>query len=180
MQSQEIILSKLGLIIGNIKTPDSKIDNDKISDSLRKDLNKATFDVTNKTYDIPLTYHGQHSWILDLIRQQVFIYQKLSIVNNKIWANVEGFNEISVMRNNLNIQDIQNQPTHTLIYILQAGDNSGELVLKYKKPNQKTYLYTCHVQQENFYLFNSNIDYYFTKNLDEKNREYITWTCVQQ
>jgi len=180
MESQEITLSKLSLIIGNIRTPNSKIDNDKISESLKKDLDKATFDVTNKTYDIPLTYHGQHSWILDLIRQQVYAYQNLSIVNNKVWANIENFNEISVTRNNLNIQDIQNQPTHTLIYILQAGDNAGELVLKYKKPNQKIYVDTCHVQQGNFYVFNSNIDYYFSKNLDEKNREYITWTCVEQ
>ena len=180
MQSQEITLSKLNLIIGNIRTPDSKIDNNKISESLRKDLGKSTFDVTNKTYDIPLTYHGQHSWILDLIRQQVSVYQNLYIVNNKVWANIESFNEISVTRNNLNIQDIQNQPTHTLIYILQAGDNAGELVLKYKKPNQKVYTDTCHVQQGNFYIFNSNIDYYFSKNLDEKDREYITWTCVER
>tara|TARA_R110000822_G_scaffold121705_1_gene255553 strand:- start:3268 stop:3810 length:543 start_codon:yes stop_codon:yes gene_type:complete len=180
MQSQEITLSKLSLIIGNIRTPDSQINNDVISESLKKDLDKTTFDISNKTYDISLTYHGQHSWILDLIRQQVSVYQKLNIVNNKVWANIESFNEISVMRNNLNIKDIQNQPTHTLIYILKAGENSGELILTYKKPDQKTYVDTCHVQQGNFYLFDSNIDYYFSKNLDSIDREYLTWTCVKQ
>lgn len=180
MESKEILLSKQSIIFGDIRTPDSQINNDAISESLKKDLDKTTFDVSNKTYDIPLTYHGQHSWILDLIRQQVFVYNKLSFVNKAVWANVEGFNEISVMRNNLNIKDIQNQPTHTLIYILKAGENSGELILTYKKPDQKTYVDTCHVQQGNFYLFDSNIDYYFSKNLDSIDREYLTWSCVNQ
>jgi len=35
------------------------------------------------------------------------------------------------------------------------------------------------VQEGNFYLFNSNIDYFFSKNLDKKDREYITWTCLK-
>jgi len=180
MQSKEIILSKQLLITGDIRTPDSLIDNDKISESLKKDLEKTTFDVVNKNYDIPLTYHGQHSWIFDLIKEQIRAYQHIDFVNKNSWANVETFNEISVTRNNLDIQNFNEQPKYTLIYILQAGDNSGELILKYKQPNQKTYIHTCHVQQGNFYLFNSNIDYYFAKNLDKKDREYITWTCFER
>ena len=37
-----------------------------------------------------------------------------------------------------------------------------------------------HVQEGNFYLFNSNIDYHFSKNLDKTDREYITWTNLVQ
>tara|TARA_Y100001937_G_C6996898_1_gene274619 strand:+ start:97 stop:639 length:543 start_codon:yes stop_codon:yes gene_type:complete len=180
MQSKEIILTKQKIIVGDIRTPNLTLDTDKLSQSLRDDFKKTTFDITNKFYDIPISYHGQHSWIYDLIQQQIYAYHKINYHNLKTWGNIEGFLESSISRNNLFLEDVHNQPWYTLIYILKAGENSGELILKYKKPTQRDFYERLHVQEGNFYLFNSNIDYYFSKNFDKKDREYITWTTIEQ
>tara|TARA_R110000822_G_scaffold271812_1_gene394407 strand:+ start:120 stop:662 length:543 start_codon:yes stop_codon:yes gene_type:complete len=180
MESKEIILSKQRIITGNIRSKYSNININKVSESLRKDLRNTTFNIENKYYDINLEYHGQHSWIYDLIKQQIFVYHNINYVNLKNWGNIEIFNESSITRNNLFAEDLDKQPWYTLIYILKAGENSGELVIKHKKPSQKYFYENFHVREGNFYLFNSNIDYYFSKNLDSVDREYLTWTCIEQ
>jgi len=179
MQSKELILTEQKVIVGDIRNQYSNIDSDKISESLRKDLEKTTFGISNKFYDINLTYHGQHSWIYDLIQQQIFTYHNINYKNINCWGNLETFNESSITRNNLFLEDVHNQPWFTLIYILKAGENPGELILKYQKPTQRYFYQNLNVQEGNFYLFNSNIDYFFSKNLDKKDREYITWTCLK-
>jgi len=179
MQSKELILTQQKVIVGDIRNQYSNIDSDKISESLRKDLEKTTFGISNKFYDINLSYHSQHSWIYDLIQQQIYAYHNINYVNIKSWGNLETFNESSITRNNLFLEDVHNQPWFTLIYILKAGENPGELILKYQKPTQRYFYQNLNVQEGNFYLFNSNIDYYFSKNLDKKDREYITWTCLK-
>jgi|TARA_Y100000015_G_C2381418_1_gene85172 hypothetical protein len=179
MQSKELILTEQKVIVGDIRNQYSNIDSDKISESLRKDLEKTTFGISNKFYDINLTYHGQHSWIYDLIQQQIYAYHNINYKNINCWGNLETFNESSITRNNLFLEDVHNQPWFTLIYILKAGENPGELILKYQKPTQRYFYQNLNVQEGNFYLFNSNIDYFFSKNLDKKDREYITWTCLK-
>jgi len=179
MQSKELILTQQKVIVGDIRNQYSNIDSDKISESLRKDLEKTTFGISNKFYDINLSYHSQHSWIYDLIQQQIYAYHNINYVNIKSWGNLETFNESSITRNNLFLEDVHNQPWFTLIYILKAGENPGELILKYQKPTQRYFYQNLNVQEGNFYLFNSNIDYFFSKNLDKKDREYITWTCLK-
>jgi hypothetical protein len=50
-------------------------------------------------------------------------------------------------------------------------------MLNYDTQHQKQLYYKFPIQEGNFYLFNSNIDYYLSKNFDEENRIYMTWTC---
>lgn len=177
MKSNKIILSEQITVFGNILTEHSKIDSNLINESILKDLEKTTFGVHNKYYDINLTYHGQHSWIFDLIKEQVSVYHGIPFINYKNWANIEGYNEISITRNNVDSNNIEGQPHFTLIYMLKAGSNAGELVINYDTPLQKNKNEYFSVQEGNFYLFNSNINYYFSKNFDQENRTYITWTC---
>ena len=180
MQSKEIVLTQQKIIAGNIRSEYSKIDSDSISKSLRNDFKNTVFDHSNKFYDINLTYHGQHSWIYNLIQEQVYAYHNVNYVNLKNWANIETFNQSSISRNNLFLENVHDQHWYTLIYILKAGQNSGELIIKYQKPTQRYFYDFLHVQEGNFYLFNSNIDYYFSKNLDKTDIEYITWTNLVQ
>ena len=50
-------------------------------------------------------------------------------------------------------------------------------MINYDTQHQKQLYYKFPIQEGNFYLFNSNIDYYLSKNYDEENRIYMTWTC---
>lgn len=180
MYSLKDTLSEQFVIHGSINTEHSKIDNKLITENISKDLEKMVFDHPNYTYDIKINYHAQHSWVFSLINEKINLDHNLPIQNSEAWANVEGCNEISVKRNNLDLNKIEGAPHYTLIYIINAGVNSGELILDYNTQHMKQKIHRLPIETGNFYLFNSNIDYYLSKNYDEENRVSMTWTCFKR
>jgi len=177
MKSYKTVLSEQIVVNGNIRSENSNIDNNLISEKIIKDLEKMVFEYPNFNYDIKTTYHAQHSWVYSLITEKIFLDHQIALNNHTTWSNVEGLNEISVKRNNIDLNKIEGNPHYTLVYIVKAGKNPGEFMLNYDTQHQKQLYYKFPIQEGNFYLFNSNIDYYLSKNYDEENRIYMTWTC---
>tara|TARA_R100001244_G_C5170771_1_gene131635 strand:- start:5259 stop:5801 length:543 start_codon:yes stop_codon:yes gene_type:complete len=180
MNTHKEILTEQIVVYGDIRTDSSKIDNKLVTERIAQDASKQPHTFDNLYHDININYHGQHSWIFDLIRENINVHAKVNFINYKNWANSEGFNQNSFKRSTLDPNQIKGQPDYTLIYITNAGDNAGELVLEFDSPVEKDKYFWVPVKTGNFYLFNSNINYYFTRNLDKENRVSMTWTCSKR
>ena len=149
------ILSELHLIYGDVLMPKGfEIDQKKLSsDILKSELTNSKF-LFSRNWDMLNTY----------IRDHVNVEQHINLINKQTWGNSYKPNEISIPLLNIDPVDLRNSPDYTLIYALDCGKDSCELVIEYDDNRRKNRTWHLPVHNNHFYLFPSTQKYFITKN----------------
>lgn len=162
------ILEELFILKGSIEES-SLIDNKVLENNILTDYTKLTINPIkpNKYNDLQLTYNKNQTWVIENIIERIqhdypSVYA-LETIN--IFANLEGYLESSYKRNHDNSD-------FTAIYLVKGF---GELIFEWDSNTRGKKDYIVNLKEKEYLFFNSNLNYYFTKNPNrDLIRSYIT------
>lgn len=156
----------------------SLVDNDVLKKLALEDCNKFVPHFKNRHNDINNTYHKYYTWILEYIRDHYIkhSFQNLTLECLNSFINREKKFESTFKRNHINPYDLNNSPEMTVLYFIQGG--GGELTLEWDNGRYKDCFNKFAVKDKQFFIFNSDFDYYLTKNTEKDDRVYITYNCL--
>lgn len=174
MDRKTKVLTDRHLIYGNINSVSSKIDNAEISRAILKDEEKQISSFNDTYQDIQLNYIPMHDWVIRNITENFQLIKPSSFLIDSIYANVERKNQNSFKRSTLLENNMQDSPHYTVLYICNCGYDSGKLFLEYKNEKSLKETQNFIIEEGNYYIFNSDVEYYFSRNKDEEPRIYIT------
>jgi len=173
---QKQVLVEKSITWGNLSN-DSLVKNDILKKFAIDDCNKFVPSFHNRYNDIKYTHHKYYNWIMEYIRDHYrkHSFNKLTLECYDSFLNRDKKYESTYKRNHIDPYNLQASPEMTVIYILQ-GDG-GELTIEWDNGKHKDNFWKFPIREKQFFIFNSDIDYYFTKNTEEEDRIYITYNC---
>ena len=177
----KVVLSEISLVHGEVKTPKGfEIDRKEIKNSIVSSyLNKNRTSNNKKDFsydDYKIDFSQKMQWLLDYIRDHFYEKCKQSLVNKIIFGNVYAPSEVSLCRNNVDPVDLRHSPDYTLIYIVDCGEKSSELVIEYEDNRRKGRTWHVPIKNNHFYLFPSTQKYFFTANKSKQLNTILTIT----
>jgi hypothetical protein len=154
----------------------SKVDNNLVHSLILNDYAKQSFSTIfeNKYNDVFIKYHQQYGWIFDYIRDQFYIKYNISLRLEKTIANVEGYLESTFKRNQVDLYDIKGSPDYTILYFVQG---EGDLVIEWSDHRDLNRYLTVEFESKKIIIFNSDLNYYLTKNTSQDLRSSIIFTA---
>ena len=177
----KVVLSEISLVHGEVKTPKGfeidrkEIKNSIISSYLKKD--RASNNKKDFSYDdYKIDFFQKIQWLLDYIRDHFNEKYKRSLVSKIIFGNVYSPSEVSLCRNNVDPVDLRHSADYTLIYIVDCGEKSSELVIEYDNNRRKGRTWHVPIKNNHFYLFPSTQKYFFTANKSKQLNVILTVT----
>ena len=123
----------------------------------------------DKYNDFELSYHQQHSWIMDYIRDKFKLKEDKILITQTTYGSIHFFGESSLTRNHIN-----SNSAFTVIYLVHGA---GNLILEWKNPQNKECDWTIPMIPGKYVVFSANINYSFIKNESTDIRTIITWNC---
>ena len=177
----KVVLSEISLVHGEVKTPKGfeidrkEIKNSIISSYLKKD--RASDNKKDFSYDdYKIDFSQKMQWLLDYIRDHFNEKYKRSLVSKIVFGNVYAPSEVSLCRNNVDPVDLKDSADYTLIYIVDCGEKSSELVIEYEDNRRKGRTWHVPIKNNHFYLFPSTQKYFFTANKSKQLNVILTVT----
>lgn len=172
----QIILSHIDIIFGVVKgiTIDrNKIKND-ILDSIanQKRLNKNPTSPAYNDYAVPFSLPLQ--WFHEYIKDHFKTEFKKTLIPINTWGNVYNFRESSLNRHQVDPIDLKHSPDYTLIYGIDVGDKSCELIVEYDDNRRKNSARHILIENNKFVIFPSTQRYFLTKNKDKRLNIFLT------
>ena len=177
----KVVLSEISLVHGEVKTPKGfeidhkEIKNSIISSYLKKD--RASDNKKDFSYDdYKIDFSQKMQWLLDYIRDHFNEKYRRSLVSKIVFGNVYAPSEVSLCRNNVDPVDLRHSADYTLIYIVDCGEKSSELVIEYDNNRRKGRTWHVPIKNNHFYLFPSTQKYFFTANKSKQLNVILTVT----
>ena len=129
----------------------------------------------NKYKDIEINTCQDITWVMDYARDHVKLNHKFTLIPKKIFINVHTKYETSIKRNHINYLNIHNSPDYTLMYVVEA--NNSEIVLEYNNHRIKENSHNIKLKNKDLIMWNSDLNYYLTPNLEEDYRILLFFNC---
>jgi hypothetical protein len=128
----------------------------------KNELNK------NKYGDIEINTCQDITWVMDYVRDNVRLNYNFTLIPTKIFVNIHTKYETSIKRNHISYLDIPNSPDYTLMYVVEA--NNSEIVLEYSNHRLKENSHNIELKNKDLIMWNSDLNYYLTPNLEQDYR----------
>ena len=132
----------------------------------QKRLSEDKFE--NRYYDFKIDYTKEVDYFLTLIRERFTLTHNRALVLNKSWSNCFYPMESSIKRNNLNIGNLAESPDYSIIYAIDVGFDSCDLVIEYETNRKYILNWRIPMDTNKFVIFPSGLNYYVTKNKSDK------------
>lgn len=167
------VLKETFVLKSTIENP-SLIDNKIIENGILTDYTKTTINSfkPNKYNDLSLTYNKNQTWLIEHITDRVHHDFKYSLELLNIFGSLEGYLESSYKRNNVDYNQSNLSSDFTAIYLVKGH---GQLIFEFDSNTRGKQEYVLFLKEKDYVFFNSNLDYYFTKNPErDLIRSYLT------
>jgi hypothetical protein len=156
----------------------SNIDNFKIKSfiltNLLNNIEKNKLN-ENKYNDIEINTYRDINWVMDYVRDHVKSKYNFTLIPIKTFVQVHTKHETSVKRNHINYLDIHNSPDYTIMYVVEG--NNSEITLEYNNHRIKENSYNIKLKNKSIVMWNSDLNYYLTPNLEEDYRILLLFNC---
>ena len=173
------LISYIDLYHGKITPDNLQIDNDILKFYILESFHKKLFfNEERKDY---LVYNNSEYEKFYLYIKDAFKYvnfnnktKNRTLIEHNRFSNVYLPNENSLLRSNIDKNDVFNSPDYTLIYAVDVIDNSSKLIIKYDDNKRKDKNWEFPIMNNYFFIFPSNQEYYITKNNSDNINTYLT------
>lgn len=156
----------------------SDVDNVKIKNfiltNLFKDIEKNKLN-KNKYGDMEIGTCQDISWVMDYARDKINLNHKFTLIPTKVFINVHTKYETSIKRHHIDYLDVRNSPDYTLMYVVEA--NNSEIVVEYNDHRKQGNSYNIKLKNKDLIMWNSDLNYYLTPNLEEEYRILLFFNC---
>jgi|6_EtaG_2_1085325.scaffolds.fasta_scaffold37450_3 hypothetical protein len=123
--------------------------------------------------DFYLSYNRQIDWISREVVSKLGAYNNLNVAPIGQKAEVHGFKESTLKRNQINLYDLAGSPDYTTLFFASASE-SDQVYIEYSDHRQIE-KYMIYNLRPNMYLtFNSDLNYYFKEKQDSIPRIILT------
>ena len=178
---QKKVLSEIDMYYGSIETPKGfEIKRDVLKNfilnSFIKNQTMSNNQLDYSYADYELSHSREYSFLIDYIRDHFNEKYKRSLVSKIVFGNVYAPSEVSLCRNNVDPVDLKHSADYTLIYIVDCGEKSSELVIEYDNNRRKGRTWHVPIKNNHFYLFPSTQKYFFTANKSKQLNVILTVT----
>ena len=175
------ILSQTDIYFGEIDMPKHfDINRDQIKASLLESVlkDKQFFNhfVDRNFNDFELRYCPTFFALNTYFIETMFLKHKLSISNGFKFGSLFAKNQSSLTKNTVNKMDLTNSPDYTFIYGVDVSKNSQDLVILYDDKRAKNLCNIRNLNNNEFIMFPSCLDYYFSPNESDNINTYLTTT----
>ena len=176
LSKQQHSLYELLVHAGKLKFNNSRINNNVLKENLLDDDKNANW--TNEIYkDLKVTHSKHIAWVYEYIRDHHKINNGIvnkTILPNYFFGNVEKQNDSYPLRHNFNHEDVKNSPRMTAMYFISGG---GQLAIKHPTFEKAEEFSIFNIEENDFYVFNSELFYFRSPNPNKEPRLSITWVC---
>lgn len=170
---KEIVLEKKNIIYGFVDTPKGyEVDLNTLKGSALYyffiEKKRISDDPTNVNYnDFYIDYLNETDYFLNLIRERFYIHYKKTLILSKRWTNILYPGDSAILRNNLNIGNLEKSPDYTMVYGLDIQKNSCDLIIEWETNRKYNLNWTIPMENNKFIIFPSGLNYRFNKNISQ-------------
>ena len=152
----------------------SKVDNDEIDQIIIKDyLNKPPQNIYD---DVELSPNKNITWVMDYARSKFKIaVSKDTLVPIFGTGKIEKPGETGYNRSYHNQYELNRSPDFIVIYC--GNTNSGDIIIQYHNFRKAVCYWSVPMEKNKIIIFNGNLNYFMTKNEEEKDRITFTQLC---
>ena len=175
------VLSEIALYSGPINSPKgfeinrSQIKND-ILQSYATDKRNSPNSKDYSYLDYVIQFSKPLSWLKDYIRDHFNGEYQKTLISNTEWGNVYKPDQQSFLRNTLEPLDLKNSPDYTLVYGVDVGDKSCDIVIEYDDNRRANRTWRLPMRNDFFVMFPSTQKYFITPNKSKQLNIFLTIT----
>ena len=154
------------------------IDNEKLAHTcINEGVRNNEDPLFNRYEDFAIPINEELNKIFENIQYQYKQINQDELELMDYWAQLHRKYESTNKHNHFNTNEFQNQPNVSGVYYVQIPKGAGKLVLEYNINQYQTRTHSIEPVVGNFFIFDSTLDHYVTKNLSDDLRVAISFNA---
>lgn len=175
------ILSEIDVYYGTVDMPKHyEINREELKASLLSSVLKDKFFkndiVIQNSNDFEMLNGKAFTMFNTYIIEYFLLRHKRSIFNSFNFGSIFEENESSITKNLINKYKISESPDYTCIYGIDVKNGSQQLIIEYSNKRLVEQFLTVELRDNEYVIFPSTLNYFFTKNNSNKINSYMTTT----
>lgn len=178
---QKKVLSEIDIYFGTVDMPKYfEINRDQLKASL------LTSVLTDKQYSNSFVIKNPNDYEMlngkaftmfnRYIIENFFLRHKKSIKNNFNFGSIFEKEQSSITKNLVDKYKMGDSPDYTCIYGIDIQKNSQQLIIEYSNKRLVEQFLTVELRNNEYVIFPSTLNYFFTKNNSDKTNSYMVTT----
>ena len=175
------VLTEIAIYYGEVKRPKGhEVNNHEIkADILEAQLqNKLVSDspFSYRFFDYKLNYSPNMGYVNEHICEYMNVKHSITLQPELSFGNILQYREQSFSRRCLEMNDLKNEPTHTMVYGVDIQPESAQVVIEYddNKAKDKTWFYELKTNE--YIVFPTSCRYFLAGNTSKEPNFFLTTT----